>query len=246
MRALLFVFIFSIQTCYAIEGVYTIIVQKQQEKAQTRWTLADWLMTKKKMALMDQWLALHSSHQIFELDLGWSEGGVKVSRSDEGTQEEYFGRQFYSHLFIYFIGFGYESSFIKKQMREDSALVLLRILGTSKQTTHINLVYGKRNLNVTTYGKFEQEFFGGNGALYILPFLGVKLGFYKYLTSSTRPQNFSLTGERFSYSPFLELGPIRFNLEVFKENLYFNATASGLQDNKQVHEGAQLGTSLSF
>lgn len=47
------VFSFS-SNLFAIEGVYEVIIKKQQEKEASRWTLADWLLTKQKMALMDQ------------------------------------------------------------------------------------------------------------------------------------------------------------------------------------------------
>ncbi len=71
---------------WAFEGVYTVIIQKQQAKASSRWTLGDWLATKKKMALMDQWLALHSSTQIFELYLGGGEGHFDIFHTNDSTQ----------------------------------------------------------------------------------------------------------------------------------------------------------------
>src|SRR4051812_2514013 len=42
------------------DEIYTFVVKKQEEKAKTRWSLADWLDTRDKMKLMDLWLAIHS------------------------------------------------------------------------------------------------------------------------------------------------------------------------------------------
>ena len=66
-----------LQSFALAEGVYTVIVKKQEEKKSSRWSLADWLVTKKKIALMDQWLALNSSTTWFELG--------KVSKSHDVT-----------------------------------------------------------------------------------------------------------------------------------------------------------------
>ncbi|MFZ8933146.1 MAG: hypothetical protein ACO20H_03320 [Bacteriovoracaceae bacterium] len=246
MRIILFIILFWSFSLNAFEGAYTVVVQKQQQKAQTRWTLSDWLLTKKKMALMDQWLALHSSYEIFEWVLGWNEGGVKVSSTEQPAAFEYFSRQFYSEIFVYFLGIGYEDSYARNQFRDLSYIAKLRILGTNTQTTHFNLIYGYRKLNETSYGKFDQDFFGVSGALYLLPFLGIKSSFYKYMKSKKHPVGFSLTGEKFSYSPFIELGPIRFTLDLYKENFYFNALSNSLTDNKKTQKGVHLGVSLIF
>jgi hypothetical protein len=246
MRVILILLLFWSSTSVAFEGAYTVVIQKQQQKAQTRWTLSDWLLTKKKMALMDQWLALHSSYEVFEWVLGWNEGGVKVSSTDEPTTYEYFSRQFYSEIFVYFLGLGYEDSYAVQQFRDLSYIAKLRILGTNTQTTHFNLIYGFRKLNETNYGKFEQDFFGVSGALYILPFLGIKSSFYKYMKSKKHSGTFSLTGEKFSYSPFVELGPIRLTVDLYKENFYFNALNSSFTDNKKTQNGVHMGVSLIF
>ena len=65
-----------------VEGVYTVIIKKQQEKKSTRWTLSDWLATKKRMALMDQWLALNTKTTLFEARLGGSMGDVEETTAE--------------------------------------------------------------------------------------------------------------------------------------------------------------------
>ena len=51
---------------------------KTQARATSRWTLADWLAQKKKMALADQWLALHSSSNWFDLSVSGQQTSFDV------------------------------------------------------------------------------------------------------------------------------------------------------------------------
>ena len=53
-------------------GVYKVIVEKQEEKKRSRWTLADWLLQKKNNRMMDLWLAKNSYSSPFEFYLDGS------------------------------------------------------------------------------------------------------------------------------------------------------------------------------
>src|SRR5947209_12687437 len=69
------------------EDVYVISVKKQDDKAQNRWSLQDWLNTRDRMRMMDLWLALHSPspYEFFiDGDYRFTDGGAAAPFSHWG------------------------------------------------------------------------------------------------------------------------------------------------------------------
>lgn len=229
----------------AIEGVYTLVIQKQEKKAQTRWTLGEWLVTKKKMALMDQWLAMHSSHEIFEIVAGFDGGNIKLGQAESPQVFEYYNGHSHGALYVYFLGIDYEESKVKNHYWSSELGGNLRFLGTSNQTTHINAQYGVRKLSDQRYGKYKQNFVGVRGAFYLLPFLGISSVFRKYLSESSSDGRYALKGEKWVYSPFLEIGPFRFSIDILKESLYYSGTGAS-SDDKETRDGVNMGITLIY
>ena len=161
-----------------LEGVYTVVIQKQAQKAQSRWTLTDWLRTKKKMALMDQWLALNTSAHIFELVLEGAEGHYKISQATMPQKSGHLSKNYGGSFFVSIFGLEYKREESLDFYKQDELQFNLRILGTSTQVTNLTLHYGQRKLNDVRYGEFEQNYFGLVSDLYLLSFLGLE-GLYR-------------------------------------------------------------------
>ena len=58
-----FVATFAASNAFA---VLDFLNNKQAPKKTSRWTLADWMSTKRQMSLQDQWLAMNSSDNFYE------------------------------------------------------------------------------------------------------------------------------------------------------------------------------------
>lgn len=228
---LFFTFSLTSTVCaQGIEGVYEVIVRKQEEKKAVRWTLADWLLTKQKMALMDQWLALHSSSTLFEFFLEGS-GGMLDGRSSLESMDKSKTSYRYQAAF-YLRAIGIQGGVDKFSGFQDSSFYQgnLILLGSSAQSTNIQVHYGKRNLN-TQYGEFGPTYWGVSGSLYLLPFLGGLYEYRNYSSDESAGNSFS-DRKRQEYGAFLDIWFLRLRGTYFKERSTFNTTANGAFDQR--------------
>lgn len=228
----------------AQEGIYTVIIKKQEDKINSRWSLSDWLLTKKKMALQDQWLALHSSTQLFEFIFDYSEGHVDISKDSSPQKIEHLSKNFGAEFFISIFGLGYADEQVKKNYHQKEGWASLRIFGTSSQVAHLNIDYGVRFLRHQFYSSFQQQFYGVRANIYLIPILGIEGLYRKYNEDSGLDRGYTNEGERMEYGAFLDLLFLRVYIKLFKENLYLK---NSLQTNdKEVHQGKIIGLKLFF
>lgn len=253
MKSLLFSILFLVTSlnflseANAIEGVYEVIIRKQQEKQASRWTLADWLLTKQKMALMDQWLALNSSTTWFEFFL---EGSGKELTGDEvgDGRDPYDGQAYRYQAALYFRAFGLQGGQDKFSGFSESTFYQanLILLGSSAQSTNIQLHYGIKNttiLSTSPASELSPTYWGASSTLYILPFLGGLYEYRKYGDDSSG----SLTlkgGSRQEVGGFIDVWFLRLKGTYFKERLQLNNTARG--DFDQHISGWWAGAQLFF
>lgn len=227
-------------TSYALtEGVYTVIIKKQEEKKKNRWTLADWLITKKTIALQDQWLALHSSERWFEFVLDYAGGSL----DDESSLRELDTSRFGGALYVKFFGIEYNSYNFESSYDQSDLRVNLLILGSSIQSTHVRGFYGKRDYSFENYSHYDQDFWGGNLTLYFANFLGVEGQFTKYLNTTSENSQFSSDGERTELSVFLEIYALRLYATKFKERMIFRGTSA---NHHSTLDGTLFGLKLFF
>lgn len=210
------------------EGVYTVIVKKQEEKKSSRWSLADWLVTKKKIALMDQWLALNSSTTWFEFIFDYSSGAVDKFQD---SNLERLG----AALYIKFLGLEYTKYNFTTLENKDEYKLNLLLLGSSVQSTHIRAFYGSRRDST-----YDQDLYGGSLTLYIASFLGTELTYTKLKEANSSDGLSTIEGERVEYGVFLELSFLRVYLSNFKERNTFSGTGP------RVDEGTIIGAKLFF
>jgi hypothetical protein len=235
---------FSIQALE--EGVYTVIVKKQQQKKQSRWTLASWLALKKEMALQDQWLAMNSSSNIFELYIGGDHSSYR--RSTIAAPNSYNRFKFDSgHLGVYVYSFGLETQQQTSnevtgiEHKETSLMFHWRILGTSTQTTNITLTYGSRELEHSSYGNYKNSFGQASMTLYLFDFLGVEGMYRKYNDDQNDALTNTLEGTREELTAFIDISFIRLYTKWWEETMKFSTGTSEVY-----RKGISLGGRLYF
>lgn len=231
---------FSLSTVAQIEGVYTVIIKKQEEKQKSRWTLADWLTTKKTIALQDQWLALHSSENWFEFILDYA--GGEVEEVADGTETRMDLNQWGAALYVKFFGVEYNSGNYSKFYDSSDFRMNLLILGSSVQSTHIRAFYGKRDYSYENYSSYKQNFWGAHFSLYLMSFLGVETEFTKYKKANAENEFFTSEGERREFGAFIDIWMLRLYATKFRERMIFR----GSQLKKTTVDGTLFGAKLFF
>ncbi len=223
-----------------IEGVYTVIIKKQQEKEKSRWTLADWLITKKTIALQDQWLALHSSTTWVEFILDYAGGGVEENSDAVTTDLDL--NQWGASLYIKFLGIEYNSRSFNRLYDSSDLRLNLLILGSSVQSTHLRAFYGKRDYLYENFSTYEQDFWGAHISFYLLSFLGLETQFTKYNKTASENTLFTSDGERREFGAFIDLWMLRLYATKFRERMIFR----GGSFKKTTVEGTLFGAKLFF
>lgn len=233
----------------AMEGIYTVIIKKQNEKQNakksSRWTLADWLATKKKIALMDQWLALNSSKTWLEIKLAGSTGEHELQGATPAVTSD--AKLWSGALFIRMLGFEYDKLSVDDTSgglsEEESYNAALLILGGSIQSTNLLAHYGQRKTTWPGSDRFTQDFYGARLSLYLLPFLGVQ-GRYDFYPEEKAQANTLLTlkAQKVTLTPFIEWGALRLKAELatYKRRLFSQGQFSQSAEEKSVLFGLEL------
>lgn len=245
MKSLLFTLIlslFSSSTFALAEGVYTVIVQKQKEKEQSRWSLADWFSTKKKIALMDQWLALNSSTTWAEVILDYGNLGIEETMSDNSSTTKSFTRLGGS-FYLKFIGLEYNQYSAANRKKESDFRLNLLLLGSSVQSTHIRGFAGKREYELSDYSQYDQSLYGGSVTLYLASFLGLEYIYTKYRSQESQNSLFKMSAEKNEYGAFIEVSFLRIYYNFIKENTLFKSNLSRVSKKDTGH---QMGIKLFF
>jgi hypothetical protein len=242
MKKLVFIlsFILSFQAFALAEGVYTIIVQKQEEKKSSRWTLADWLVTKQKIALMDQWLALNSSENWFEFVFDYGQGDVDEKLLSTTTKENIDVTRLGASMYIKFLGFEYEKLDYNRITAQDAFKINFLLLGSSVQSTHIRAFWGKRDYSYENYSSYDQSFWGGSLSLYLASFLGGEFTYTMFSKTNSGNDTFKMHGHRAEYGGFIELWLFRFYANVFREKSYFRSSTLEVKEDDGVLLGVKL------
>ncbi len=222
------------------KDIYKGMAKKQEEKNKVRWTLFGWLGTKKKMALMDQWLASNSSSSsLFEMSLEAHKGDLDFTNGtpiNEKSFERYSGS-----LYMRFFGLSYNKERVGPDLSSSSLQANLLLLGSSNQSTNIQAFFGLRKLTYLTE-EFSPKYWGAKSNLYILPFLGGFYDYRKYLSSSEGA--FSLSGgDRHEFGAFVEVWLLRIKGTFIRERLDFSGPSIAGRPN---WKGAFLGAELFF
>lgn len=117
--------------------------QSGSAKASKRWTLQEWLNTKNRNALMDQWLLMNSSSP-FEFFLK-AESFNYESKTNQDAKKSYQSTSGSAAAYASIVGLQgeYENS-TKERLNDLTGLLSFRILGDGLQSTSLILSVGQR------------------------------------------------------------------------------------------------------
>lgn len=235
---LLMIYLFSSLLCRA-DDIFIIFAKKEEEKKTRGFNLVDWLSTKKRIALMDQWLALNTSAVIFESlwEIGQSDYDLK--KNDEIENEKNKGTM--GHVGAFVTIFGVEYAYHQMDTEDIEDLKgSLRLLGSAYQTTHLNLEYGQKKWSIDQGDTYKNPYLGGHLNFYLLNFLGLEAHYKEYQEHESKLGK-KVSGDYFSYGGFLDLSFIRMTYRIFSENLNIKEDINTLTDKRK---GAEVLLSL--
>lgn len=199
-------------------------VQKQEAKEKSRWTMADWLDTKKIIANQNMWLAGNKAkpveHEFYvSYDQAAIEKEVIVSGTPTLTKPTLAKTAF--GAFTSFVGLNGEYFDYSDNMYGWNAQFNLRVFGNSIQNTNFTLIYGGRTRvdnSTATTEIFKNQYYGASFALYLSKKFGVE-GVYREVMNEKSDQNNFLKGNNIEGSVFIDYSIIRLVGTWFKESL---------------------------
>ena len=231
----------SIPFTLSANDVYVIVMQKQEQKKQRGWSLADWMVTKNKMKAMDMWLALNSSANLFEFYIGGHQSNYDLNNIHNSTKEpkEVLGGELGAYVSILGVEFEYDKSNEKYDLR--SGMVALRIFGTAYQGTNLTIGFGNKTFDVENDNEYNNQFIQGKLAINLFSFLGVQ-GIYKnYL--SRESNGIELSGYKNIFGAYLDIYFLRIYGNLFAEKLNYS---NSLVYTTQKRNGYTLGAQIFF
>lgn len=227
------------------DGVYTVIVKKQEQKKQQRWSLASWYETKEKIRLMDMWLALHTSYSLYEFFIGGDTATLAL-RDPQGTTDSVERVIQRAEIGGYASIFGLQAQYIDLAQTETGwdASFHFRLLGTAVQNTNLTLTYGIRHRKeAASTSEFHNHFAGVSMTLYLHKVLGIE-GLYKSYFPNTTKKDQTLDGGRTEVSLFLDYSLLRIYATWFEESLsYFDDST---QTSRTIRNGILGGLKVFF
>ncbi len=243
----LLLFLLALQSTFVFaDDIYVVVVKKSVEKKQSRWSLGEWMTTKRKIEQMDRWLALNSDwpSSIFE---GYIDGSFspqfKLNLSDD-PQEQANSMGARAGLFVAFLGI--EGAFDQSDLKLDQieGQVSLRIFGNYEQNNNFTVGYGRRQSDYKLDSgnftdKFRNDFASARLNLMMASFFGIKGEYKKFFPSTTLTQNIRSEGEGVEASAYFDILFLNIYATYFKENWKVGS-------ERPVREGMRYGLRLYF
>lgn len=228
------------------ETVWEYVDKKLEKKKFKRWSLGSWLYTREKMSLQDQWLSMNIDNEgiLTEYYIDYAKSSFDRDTADNtNVEDDGFTGEFGAYWGVLgLVGRSEEYGNIYKQKE---ASLNLRIIGSSQQSTNLTATYGVREFKGSSEEEFNQNFYGGDISLYLLPFLGFD-GRYRYYTSAENSlETKSLRSDRTQWGMFIDISFVRFFTYQFEENLILNDFSSATQTKLQI-KGTAAGIRLFF
>ncbi len=200
-------------------------VQKQEAKEKSRWTMADWLDTKKVIANQNMWLAGNRSKPVaHEFYASYEQAGFEKTSSD-GTNPSTLTKPEIKRTsfgaFTSFVGLSGDYLDFSDKVYGWNLNFNLRIFGNSVQNTNFTLIYGGRTRvdnSSATSETFRNPYFGASFALYLSKQFGIE-GLYQNYEKSGSDLATTLTGNNIEGTLFIDYGIIRVQGTWFKESI---------------------------
>lgn len=246
---LIFSLLILTSTARAIEGQYTLNIQKkQEEKQKKRWTIADWFDTKKQMASQDMWFAAHTKVVNYEFYIG-GENATFDHTIIQGTTETVTSQEITrGSLAAYSTIFGFEGQYIDANNHQNGwdGTFNFRVFGNYLQNTNVTLFYGVRNRHDgsnTAIENFKNNIAGASITIYLAKKLGIT-GLYQEILKAKSDLETDLVGKNIEGTLFLDFGILRFQGTWFNEDLDLTLLSGTLV--KKSSTGTLAGLKIFF
>lgn len=236
-----------------LDGTYEVVIKKQQEKKNSRWSLAEWMDQKNKNRLMDLWLAQNSHTSLYEFYL--EANSISIVKSNSLNQNSSVNDSQNALLAAYAGRIGLAAGYLneKEDRTRWSGSFNIRLIGRAVQDTHVNLYYGLMGQTNLTQGQssdyYQNQFAGADLSLYITKNFGVEGKHAKILSAKSSSGN-TLEGEISSAGVFIDFGFLR-AFGVWKKELQMYDGGSLPQSTQstqstQIREGIGGGIKFFF
>ncbi|MBI2712409.1 MAG: hypothetical protein HYX41_06085 [Bdellovibrio sp.] len=208
------------------DDVYTFVIRKEEEKAKSRWSLADWLVTRDKMRLQDLWLAAHTSQYEYFIGANYQIAQDVASQSYSRNWEVFAGA--YSTLV------GLEFHYERADTSRMHWILDFRFFGRHDQGTNLTAQVGLVSVNPPG-DTYRSAFLGGSMTFYIARYFGLEFLYRHYFPSTYNQQGMSFYGDRYVGGGFIDFKFVRIYAD------YFADAGSG-----PPYTGLALGTKIYF
>jgi hypothetical protein len=208
------------------------------------WTLSDWMTQKANFRLMDQWLAVNTQRQLFELNLEGGQVEYEVRRG--GTKKDQTMQRYSASIYVSIFGIEGGVEDTDEDLKTSYGQFNVRLMGDSSRNTNLVLGYGVRKredesviptLEVTNqYGNVKLQ-------LYVFSFFGID-GTYRKDIRANDQQKTQYEGERAEYGAFLEYEFVRIYGKAFKDTTY--KTPAGGVTQVESRDGIDAGVKFFF
>jgi hypothetical protein len=246
MVGLLAVVFLSIPSSAEAASFYENAKKRQENKKRTRWTLAEWLATKERVRLMDQWLAMNTFDDPYEFYLGgdWTSLTYTTKTSTSETSEDRTVTRAYFATYASVFGLEGQYEVDSEQDTAWTAAFNLRLLGPSVQSTNVTLQYGVKSF-VGEEGEddINPQFAGVSMAIYLSKYFGVD-GNYRFYMLKHLPSGDYLVGEAYQARAFIDYGLLQIYGRWFMEVL--RTEQERVIQSRTTKEGFGAGATLFF
>lgn len=227
---------------FAKTNLYEFIAEEKQEaKSKSRWSISQWLDTKKRNNLMDQWLQLNTNSTRFEFYFTGSLVKVKDQQALYYQENSY--QRFGFGAFFHMVGVEYSLSNFSSGSSNLEYLASFRLLGSSLQSTNLIISYGRNVREDGQNGDLSNDFWQLRSNVYLVDFLGLDLAYRKTLSNNNVLNSQEVSGDRLSVNAFVEIGLARFFIESFKETNDITILVDGSKQ-EIINEGTMFGIKL--
>ncbi|MCJ8275245.1 MAG: hypothetical protein HRT44_05370 [Bdellovibrionales bacterium] len=241
LTATIFLTISSLATPSMAYDFYDTARKKQDAKDAKRWSLSQWLDQKKNIKLMDMWL-MYNAPSPYEFFFGADTSSI--TQFNDGVENMQSYRNYRGHFgaFVTIVGLYAEYESSDEELEQWKALFMLRLLGSSDQSTNITIHYGLMNRDFNN-DKTQHQVGGGKINLYLIRAFALH-GMYEYILKGESEAGIESEGYRVEGGAHIEYGALRFYGAWFNEKLDVINTLN--QESVQKRQGVLFGTRIYF
>ncbi|MBS1982683.1 MAG: hypothetical protein JST16_00810 [Bdellovibrionales bacterium] len=206
-------FIMALAPCVSRAQIFVIFPERQQERKSARWSLSEWMKTKKEIAFQNMWLDHHTNKIPGDLTYGLD---VRPGRMGHELDAYLFSLGLHAR---YERGISLSRSVANGNLNEKNQAgelgLQIRLAGGNIQNTNLifrasyeyNHLYGLGALS-GAYGGYS---LGPELQVYLAPWLGLRGEWrYRFNQKSITQRGGTLNGNGWFAVGFLEMGSLRF------------------------------------